>query len=76
MYSAGASLAVSAVIGLFLLAFALAGLEDPARYGWLWIPVALWAAYFGLMTAVAVWPGRFSPRMREKLLGSEPRRKE
>lgn len=76
VYSAGASLAVSAVMGLFLLAFALAGLEEPARYGWLWIPVVLWTVYFGLMTAVAVWPGRFSPGMREKLLGPEPRRKE
>lgn len=76
VYSAGASLAVSAVMGLFLLAFALAGMEEPARYGWLWLPVVLWTVYFGLMTAVAVWPGRFSPGMREKLLGPEPRRKE
>lgn len=74
VYSAGASLAVSAVMGLFLLALALAGMEEPARYGWLWLPVALWTVYFGLMTAVAVWPGRFSPGMREKLLGPEPRR--
>ena len=76
VYSAGTSLAVSAVMGLFLLAFALAGMEETARYGWLWLPVALWTVYFGLMTAVAVWPGRFSPGMREKLLGPEPRRKE
>lgn len=76
VYSAGASLAVSAVMGLFLLALALAGMEEPAQYGWLWLPVALWTVYFGLMTAVAVWPGRFSPGMREKLLGPEPRRKE
>ena len=76
VYSAGASLAVSAVMGLFLLALALEGMEEPARYGWLWLPVALWTVYFGLMTAVAVWPGRFSPGMREKLLGPEPRRKE
>lgn len=76
VYSAGASLAVSSVMGLFLLALALAGMEEPARYGWLWLPVALWTVYFGLMTAVAVWPGRFSPGMREKLLGPEPRRKE
>ena len=76
VYSAGASLAVSAVMGLFLLALALAGMEEPARYGWLWLPVALWTVYLGLMTAVVVWPGRFSPGMREKLLGPEPRRKE
>ena len=76
VYSAGASLAVSAVMGLFLLAFALAGLEEPARYGWLWIPVLLWGGYFLLMTAAVCWPQRFSPAMREKLLGPEPRRKE
>ena len=76
VYSAGASLAVSAVMGLFPLALALAGLEDPARYGWLWIPVLLWGGYFLLMTAAVCWPQRFSPAMREKLLGPEPRRKE
>lgn len=76
VYSAGASLAVSAVMGLFLLAFALAGLEEPARYGWLWIPLLLWGGYFLLMTAAVCWPQRFSPVMREKLLGPEPRRKE
>lgn len=75
VYSPWPSLAMAGVIGLFLTAFALAGMEDPARYGWLWLLVALWMVYFFLMAAAALWPQRFSPAKREKLLGPEPRRK-
>lgn len=75
VYSAWPSLAVSVVIGLFLISFAIAGMAAPIRYGWLWILVVLWMMCFLLLAAVALWPKRFPSGMREKLLGPEPRRK-
>lgn len=76
VYAPWHSLATSGAIGLFLAAFALAGMEEPAKYGWLWLPVTLWTAYFVLQAAVNLRPQRFSAKMRELLLPPEPRRKE
>ena len=76
VHSPWPSLVVACLIELFLCAFAVAGLEDAARFGWLWIPAALGAAYVLLLAAAILWPQRFSPRMLEKLLGPETRWKE
>lgn len=75
VYSPWPSLMVAFLIELFLCALAVAGLEDAARYGWLWIPAGMGAVYVLLIAAVAVWPQCFSARMQEMLLGPEPRRK-
>ena len=63
------------MLTLFLSAFALAGTEEPARYGWLWIPAALGTGYLVLTIVAVLRPQSFPTKMREKLLGTEPRRK-
>ena len=65
----------STVIELFLLAMAISVPELSARYGWIRIVPVLWAVYFVLQIVAVCNPQRFSAKMREKLLGPEPRRK-
>ncbi|MBR3764453.1 MAG: hypothetical protein IKK57_07885 [Clostridia bacterium] len=75
VYSPAPSLVTACLIELFLCAFAVAGMEDVPRNGWLWIPAGMGAVYVLLIAAVAVWPQCFSAHMQEMLLGPEPRRK-